>query len=110
MAVSPVHLMWQPFQNSRFCSSVPRRPGLPAIGVDLDAGEEADAADVADDREVAQRPDGVEEIGREGGGAREEVLALVDVERGEAGGAGGGVAGIGVAVEELDGVLRARRR
>jgi hypothetical protein len=32
IAVSPVHLTWQPFQNSFFCNSVPRAPGLPSCG------------------------------------------------------------------------------
>ncbi len=39
-------------------------------------------------------------------GALEQLLVAIDVERGEAGGAGERMAGIGVAVEQLDRVLR----
>ncbi len=44
---------------------------------------------------------------RETGAARQQAFFFVNLKRGDAGGAGNRVAGIGVAVEELDGVLRA---
>ena len=58
--------------------------------------------------QALERMERVLPIGRELGGAGQQALLLVGVERGEAGGAGHRVARIGVAVEELDDVLRAR--
>ena len=74
----------------------------------LDRADQADVADVDDVRLALQRMQRVLPIGRELGAARQQALLLVGVERAEAGGAGDRIARIGVAVEELDQVLRAR--
>ena len=58
-------------------------------------------------RQALQRMHRLLPIGRKLGGAGEQPLLLVDFERGDGGGASSGVARIGVAVEEIDRLLRA---
>ncbi len=84
-------------------------PAGHAVMLDLDPGHQAVAAQVVDARHVLEREDRIEEVVDQPGSAREQVLALIDVHGRQAGSAGGRVGGIGVAVEELDGVFRRRR-
>ena len=80
--------------------------GLAWARFKLDAGNEAYIADVDDVRAAPQRMDRLLHGWRKRGGALEQAFALVYIERREPRRAGHRVAGIGIAVEELDKVLR----
>lgn len=67
---------------------------------ELDAVEEAVAADVADDRQVVQLLEGAQEVALVVEDVLVEALALEDVEVGDADGRGDRVAAEGVAVQE----------
>ena len=78
---------------------------LAGDGIELDGADQPDIADVDDVRKAFQRMDGVLPIRRKLRGARQQSLLLIDLERGDGGGAGDRVARIGIAVEEIDGLL-----
>ena len=80
--------------------------GAAGARLELDAGHQAEIAHVGHMRAVAQAVDRVLEVRREFGRAVEQPLVAIDAERGERGGAGQRMAGIGVAVEQFDQVFR----
>ena len=69
------------------------------------AADKADGADVEHVGQALQRHDRVDPLGLDRLGALEELLLAIEVQRRDAGRGGERVAGVGVAVEELDGVL-----
>ena len=84
-----------------FLERVTAAPRCP-IGNDIDAGEQAVAAKVRYDRQSLERPERLQEVGRQRGAALEQAFITIDVERGEARGAGRGMARVGIAMEKLD--------
>ena len=82
--------------------------GLARDRIELDGADQPDIADVDDMRQALQRMDRVLPIGRELRGARQQPLLLIGLERGDRRRAGHRVAGIGVAVEQVDDLLRHR--
>ena len=74
---------------------------------EIDAGEQADGADVLHVGLALQAHHGIGKHRLELGRPLEQALVLVDVERGEAGGGGQRMARVGVAVEQLHQVLGA---
>ncbi|CCF20123.1 protein of unknown function [Pseudorhizobium banfieldiae] len=75
--------------------------------IEFDRADHTDVADVDHVRQVLQRMQAVLPVGRHVAGPVEEAFLLVGFQRCEAGGGGNRIARIGVAVEELDHVLRA---
>ena len=82
------------------------RAGLACDRLELDARDHAEVAHVRDVRQLAQRVHRVLEVGRELARALEELLFLERVEARERRGARERMARVGVAVEELDRILR----
>jgi hypothetical protein len=72
-------------------------------GLQLDAGDQAEVADVDHVAGVLQRVDRRAPVGLHLQGAGEQALLLIDLQRRQAGRAGQGVGAVGVAVEQLDG-------
>ena len=86
-------------------SALRRRVGN---GIELDGTDQADIADVDDVGKTFQRVDRLLPIWRELGRAGQQPLLLVDLQRGDGGRAGDGVARIGIAVEEIDDLFGTR--
>ena len=111
MPESPVNLICMPAAKSFFVRLIAPR-ARPLARREIEARQQAVAADIGDLLHIPEREDPLEEIGRELGRPLEQPLALIDVEGGDAGGAGRGMGGIGIAVEKLDAAGRrhCRRR
>ena len=77
------------------------------VGREINAGGDADGADVHHVRLVAQRHHGVGPFRFHRPGALEQAFLAVDVEGGETGRAGQRMRRVGVAVEQFDDVARA---
>ena len=105
--MSPVARTRRPRLNASTKRACARLPGASGIGLELDGADQPDIADVDDVRQALERVDGLLPIGRKLRRARQQSLLLVDLERRDGGGAGDRVARIGIAVEEIDGLLRA---
>ena len=106
---SPVALRCSPLSNSFFWNACPRLPGR-AFGMHVDRRRTCRSRGCRRRRECrAARTDRVEEIRRQRAAALEQAFVLVDVERREPRGACGRMAGVGVAVKELDRAFGAPR-
>ena len=95
---------WKPFSSASIAALA---DGVGLAG-EIDAGHQADGADVEHVRQALQahrrlRPDRLQLRG-----AREQIFVAIEIERGETGGAGERMRRIGIAVEQLDDVIRAR--
>nr|GEU28076.1 hypothetical protein [Tanacetum cinerariifolium] len=86
------------------------RTGLARNGRQLDAGHQADAADVDHVRQSLERMHGVGPVFHHAGRVAEDVLFLEHFQRGQRGGARHRVARIRVTVEELDAGRRIHER
>jgi len=73
----------------------------------LDGADQAEVSDVDHVRQALQRVQRLLPVVAEAERLVEEVLLLVGVQRGERGGTGQRMAGVGVAMEHVDGVVRA---
>ncbi len=75
----------------------------PGAGGEFDTGDQAQVADVDDVPGALNAVGGFLEMRGEFGGALEQCFVAVGVHRGDGGGAGQDVGGVGVAVEKFDG-------
>jgi len=85
----------------------PRLPGASASGARVDAGGQADGADIQHARLLPQRHHGVGEFRFEFTSAFEQLFVAIDVERGKPGGAGQWMGRVSVSVRQFHGVFRA---
>src|SRR3990170_3833366 len=79
---------------------------LAGDGIELDGADQPDIANVDDVRKALERVDRVLPIRRKLRRARQQSLLLIGLQRGDAGCAGDRVAGVGIAMEEIDDLLR----
>ena len=83
-------------------TACPRR----AVRCQVDSCQEADAAHIRDDRKILKIEKTVEEWVRQCFGAAEHILLLEDIERRQTRGTCGRMTRVGIAVEEIDSLLR----
>src|SRR3990170_7898593 len=79
---------------------------LAGDGIELDGADQPDIADVDDVRKALERVDRILPIGCQLRRARQQSLFFIDLQRRDAGCAGDRMTRIGIAVEEIDDLLR----